>query len=135
MNRSGFSLYLTFIVTTVVFILVSGSYEIGRISLDMSRSSALEAVVFHGADGGLERGLGMLRKNFAEFNFSYRSQLSLNRILEVNVFSKRKGDQMNLYATATLFEGKNQVARRHLSRQSIENKPGRNGVGNFMEAS
>ena len=133
--RSGFSLYLTFLVTTVIFILVSGSYELGRISLDIGRSSAIDAVLFHAADGGLEKGLAHLRHSFVDFSLSYKSTLSPHQSLEVSVTGVKNGETIDLAATATLFSGKRKISTRCLIRQGVENKPGRNGTGHFMEAS
>ena len=134
-RKQGFSLYLTFLVTTVIFILVSGSYEISRISLDIGKSSAVDAVLFHAADGGLERGLAKLRKKFAPFTFSYRSNLLKNQIVEVRIDAVKEDGQMNLSATATLYAGKSIISTRRLSRHGIADKPGRQGIGHFMEAS
>lgn len=134
-TNQGFSLYLTFLVTTVIFILVSGSYEISRISLDIGKSSAIDAILFHAADGGLERGVAKLRKNFVPFTFSYRSSLVKNQIVEVKVDAVRENGLINLTATATLYAGKSFISTRCLVRQGITAKPGRQGIGHFMEAS
>lgn len=134
-NKKGFSLYLTFLVTTVIFILVSGSYEISRISLDLGRSSAIDAILFHAADGGLERGLAKSRSSFKPFSLTYKSDLNQNRTIEVIVSAVKVGLKINLTSTATLFEGKNEISTRRLLRQGVENKPGRTGTGHFTEAS
>jgi hypothetical protein len=134
-NKRGFSLYLTFLVTTVIFILVSGSYEIGRISLDLGKSSAADVLLFHAADGGLERGLARTRKNFSTFEFSYVFVPQQHRTIKVTVQATKKNDKIDLLATAILFEGNKLVAQRSLLRQGVEAKKGRNGQGNFMEAS
>jgi len=134
-SKKGFSLYLTFLVTTVIFILVSGSYEIGRISLDIGKSSGADAILFHAADGGLERGLARLRQKFTDFKMSYSSRLSENNRIEVRVDAVKERNQINLTATATLYTGKNRISTRSLSRKGIENKPGRLGIGHFTEAS
>jgi len=52
-SRRGFILYITFVVTSVLLLLVLGGQEIVRFSLDMGRSAALETVAFHAAYGGL----------------------------------------------------------------------------------
>lgn len=134
-RKHGFSLYLTFLVTTVIFILVSGSYEIGRISLDIGKSSAVDAILFHAAEGGLERGLARLRGSYRDFTMSYRSNLSANQFVQVKVDAVKDKSQINLTATATLFAGKSIISTRCLRRQGIDNKSGRNGIGHFMEAS
>ena len=46
MNRQGFSLYLTFLISTVIFLLVTTSYEISKTALDLGRSEAIETQVF-----------------------------------------------------------------------------------------
>ncbi|MFZ5953210.1 MAG: hypothetical protein ACOYXC_21075 [Candidatus Rifleibacteriota bacterium] len=134
-KRKGFSLYLTFLVTTVIFILVSGSYEIGRISLDLSKSSAIDTILFHAADGGLEKGLAHLRQSFKGFSISYRSLLSSNQAVEVVVTAEKEGNKINLKSTATLFAGKSRISTRCLARKGIENSHGRTGCGHFLEAS
>ena len=68
MNRKGFSIYLTFLVTTVVFLLVTGSQEISMFTLDISRSDAIDVIAFHAADGGLEIGLAKLRQKYQPFS-------------------------------------------------------------------
>jgi hypothetical protein len=134
-SKRGFSLYLTFLVTTVIFILVSGSYEIGRISLDIGKSSGVDAILFHAADGGLERGLARLRQKFTDFNMSYSSILSENQRLEIIVEAEKDRNLINLTATATLYTGKKRISTRCLRRKAVENKPGRLGIGHFTEAS
>jgi hypothetical protein len=134
-NRRGFSLYLTFLVTTVIFILVTGSYEISRIALDTGKSSAIDALLFHAADGGLERGLAKVREFFSPIQFSYKSSISQNRSVEVNVNAVVNEDKIDITSTAVMYEGKKQVATRSLIRKGVEQKPGRSGTGEFMEAS
>ncbi|GAB4273982.1 MAG: hypothetical protein Kow0029_14010 [Candidatus Rifleibacteriota bacterium] len=134
-KRKGFSLYLTFLVTTVIFILVSASYEVSRISLDIGRSSAVDAILFHAADGGLERGIAQLRNSYKPFSFKYKSKLNNNRIVEVEIVASRHNKCIDLISTATLYEGAKKVAARKLLRKQIENKPGRTGTGQFTEAS
>ena len=51
-NRRGFTVYLCFLVTTAVFMMVMGTFEASRLALDIGRSVALETVAFHAADGG-----------------------------------------------------------------------------------
>jgi hypothetical protein len=133
-KNQGFSLYLTFLVTTVIFILVTGSYEIGRISLDLGRSTAIDVILFHAADGGLERGLAKVRKEFTPFNLNYKSNLQTNRNLKVEVCAVKKDGNIDLTATATLFEGNKKVATKCLKRQGVKPTPGRTNTGNFMEA-
>lgn len=134
MNRRGFSLYLTFLVTTVVFMLVTGSQEISRMALDLSRSDAVDTLVFHAADGGLERGLAKLRQSFAPFTMDYSSTLNQNRQLLVKVVAEKQGEIINLKASAILYEGKRKISTRSLARLEINNQPGRAGSGRFVEA-
>ncbi|HNX75044.1 MAG TPA: hypothetical protein PLM07_07625 [Candidatus Rifleibacterium sp.] len=135
MNRRGFSLYLTFLVTTIVFILVTGSQQIGRTALDLGRSDAIEAVVFHAADGGLERGLAKLRRQYVPFSLNYVAKLGLYRELHVTVSGEKQKSGIDLKATAVLFEGSREVSRRSLLRNAVLDQPGRAGSGRFLEAS
>lgn len=133
MNRKGFILYLTFLVTTVVFMLVTGSQTISRISLDMGRTDVLETIVFHAADGGIEKGLAYLRNKFAPFELSSQYKLDGNRTIEINVQALADGENLNLKSEASLFEGKSLLIKKVYVRNNIENKSGRNGIGRFME--
>jgi Tfp pilus assembly protein PilX len=134
MNKRGFSLYLTFIVTTVVFLLVTGSYEISRIALDLARSDAAETIVFHAADGGLERGLAKLNQQFKPFRLDYTSMLDKHRRIAVNVEAVIAEGMINLHSTAVLYEGGNEIARRGLARLQISDLKGRTNIGKFVEA-
>ncbi len=134
-TKRGFSLFLTFLVTTVLFILVSSTYEISKISMDLGRSSALETVAFHAADGGLERGLGRLAESFSPFKLHYTSNLSQNRIVEVIVTATKKENSFCLESDAKVLEGKKVVSTRKLKRDHVKNTPGRTGSGIFLEAS
>lgn len=134
MNRRGFSLYLTFLVTTIVFILVTGSYEISRISLDLSRSDAIETVAFHAADGGLERGLARLHTSYQPFSMNYTSVITSHRRLVVLVEAVLHNGLIDLHATASLYEGNNELSKRTLSRLQVGNLRGRTGIGRFVEA-
>lgn len=133
MNRRGFSIYLTFLVSTVVFLLVTGSQEISTITLDLSRSEAIDVIVFHAADGGLEKGLAKLRKNFKQFNHSYTSELKPNRTIKVSVKATQNKNLINLYSEAILLEGNKEVSRRTISRLGITRSKGRHGCGQFTE--
>lgn len=135
MNRRGFSLYLTFLVTTIIFILVTGSQQISRNALDLGRSDAIEAVVFHAADGGLERGLAKLRRKFTPFSFDYVSKHGSHRSIRVTVTATGQKTGMDIKATAALFEGSREVSRRSLARVAVLNQSGRTGSGRFVEAS
>ena len=134
MNKKGFSIYLTVLVTTVVFLLVTGSQEISIISLDLSKSDAIDVIAFHAADGGLERGLAKLRKNYIPFNYSYISELKPNRIIKVNIKAIKEKNLINLYSEAILSEGNKEVSRRNVSRIGISKSNNRNGCGIFTEA-
>lgn len=134
MNRRGFSIYLTFLVTTVVFILVAGSQEISVTALDLSRSDAIDVIVFHAADGGLEKGLGKIRKKFDSFKYTYVSELKPNRTIKVTLNAIKEKSLMNLYSEAILFEGNKEVSRRTVSRLGIAKNKGRDGLGKFTEA-
>ena len=133
-NKKGFTIYLTFLVATTVFMLVIGTYETGRITLDISRSNALETLAFHSADGGLERAIGKLRSNFEPFELQYVSQLSEHRKISVSVFATLEKDSINITSTAIVFEGEKKVALRTLKRIGLKNAVGRESIGNFMEA-
>ncbi len=135
MSRRGFSLYLTFLVTTIVFILVTGSQQISRTALDIGRSDAIEAVVFHAADGGLERGLAKLRRKYSPFTLNYIAKLGMHRQLQLTVTGEKQKTGIDLKATAVLFEGNREVSRRSLARQAVLDQPGRSGCGRFVEAS
>lgn len=132
-NRRGFSIYLTFLVTTVVFLLVTGSQEISVLTLDISHSDAIDVITFHAADGGLEKGLGKIRKNFSPFSFSYTSDIKPNRTLKVSLNAIKSGNLINLRSEAILLEGNNEVSRRAISRLGISNSEGRNNCGKFTE--
>jgi phage I-like protein len=134
LNRRGFSLYLTFLISTVIFLLVTTSYEISRTALDLGRSEAIETQVFHAADGGIERGLTRLRKQYAPFKMSYSSIISQHRRLVIEVEAVKSGGLIDLLVSAGLFEGNREVARQHLKRSGIENLKGRNGIGKLVEA-
>ena len=134
MKRKGFSIYLTFVVTTVIFLLVIACQEISVFSLDMSRSEAIDVIVFHAADGGLERGLAKLRKEFAPFNNSYTSLLKPNRTIKVTINATKEKNNMNLQSEAVLLEGNKEVSRIKVSRSGVTKAIGRNGCGKFMEA-
>ena len=133
MNRKGFSIYLTFLVTTVVFLLLSGSQEISVMTLDISRSDAIEVIAFHAADGGLERGLARLRQNYKPFSYTYISELKPNRTIKVNVSAAKSNNLMNIYSEAILMEGNKEVSRRMLTRSGIANNTGRKDCGRFTE--
>jgi len=134
MNRRGFSLYLTFLISTVIFLLVTASYEISKTALDLGRSEAIETQIFHAADGGIERGLARLRKQYAPFSMSYSSIINRRRRLVINVEAVKSGGLMDLLVSAALFEGNREVARRQLKRSGIEDLRGRNGIGKLVEA-
>ena len=134
MNRRGFSLDLTFLITTVIFLLVTTSYEISKTALDLGRSEAIETQVFHAADGGLERGLARLRKKYAPFTMNYSSVINSRRRLVINVEAVKNGNLIDLLVSALLFEGNREVAGQKLKRSEIENRSGRNGIGKLVEA-
>ena len=133
MNRKGFSIYLTFLVTTVVFLLVTGSQEISMITLDISRSDAIDVIAFHAADGGLEIGLAKLRQNYKPFSYSYISELKPNRTLKVSINAIKNNNLIDINSEAILMEGNKEVSRRTLSRIGISKSNGRNGCGKFTE--
>lgn len=134
-KRNGFSLYLTFLVTSVLFILVTATYDISRISLDLGHSEGLEAIAYHAADGGLERGLGKLRQNFSPFILKYSSEISNNRMVMVMVECENEKNMMNLKSVARVAQGNKIITIKRLSRVGIRNVTGRNGNGRFLEAS
>lgn len=134
MKKRGFSIYLTVLVTTVVFMLVSATYDISVRALDFGRSDAIDVIAFHAADGGLERGLGKLRMHYGPFNFSYISELKPSRTVTVNVNAVKQGNSINLTSEAILKEGNKEVSRRTLSRLGVVANNGRIGCGRFTEA-
>jgi len=134
MNKRGFSLYLTFLISTVIFLLVITSYEISKTALDLGRSEAIETQAFHAADGGLERGLARLRKNYAPFTMSYSSVINKYRRLVINIEAVKSDDMIDLLVSASLFEGNREMTRQRLRRTGIENLKGRNGIGRLVEA-
>jgi len=135
-SRRGFVLYIAFIVTSVLLLLVLGSQEIVRFSLDMGRSAALETVGFHAADGGLERGLAKLSVKAAPFHFAYVTRLDEYRTVEVNVEAKRLSrGRFDLQSAATVRDGGREAARRRLSRRDVTRNGGKLSRGRFEEAS
>ena len=102
--------------------------------MNIGRSDAIDVIAFHGADGGLERGLAKLRNSFEPFAFSYISELKPFRTLVINVSAKKTGELIKLTSEAILKEGNKEVSRRILVRQGISNTNGREGCGNFTEA-
>ncbi len=134
MNKRGFSIYLTVLVTTVVFMLVAATHDISVLSLDISRSDAIDVIAFHAADGGLERGLAKLRKSYSPFSFSYISDLKPFRSITVSVNAVKNGDSIDLTSEAILKEGNKEVSRRTLSRLGVVSDNGRSGSGRFTEA-
>lgn len=134
MSRRGFSLYLTFLISTVIFLLVTASYEISKTALDLGRSEAIETQLFHGADGGIERGLAHLRKKYAPFTMNYSSVINSRRRLVINVEAVKINGLIDLLVSANLFEGNRELASRKLKRSGIKNLHGRNGIGKLVEA-
>lgn len=130
----GSALYLTFLITTVVFIIVSASLDMSVLSLDLARSVAIDTITFHAADGGLERGIARLASNFEPFSFSYSTKLTAQRLIKVNVIAIKNGDLIDLLASATLFEGNKKLSDRHLKRLSIRYPLNKKNTGQFLEA-
>jgi hypothetical protein len=136
MNRQGFALYLTFLVTTVVFMLVTAGQTISRLSLDMGRTDVLETIVFHAADGALEKGIAHLRGKFEPFDLTYEAKFENNRNLKVNLAAKNENsnsETLSLLCAVSLFEGNNLLIKKTYMRTNIENRLGRSGLGRFME--
>ena len=134
MNKRGFSLYLTFLISMVIFLLVTSSYEISKTALDLGRSEAIETQVFHAADGGIERGLARLRKKYSPFTMSYSSLINSHRRLIVSVEAIKNAEMIDLLVSASLFEGKKELTRQQLKRSGIANLKGRNGIGRLVDA-
>ncbi|PKL42544.1 MAG: hypothetical protein CVV41_13405 [Candidatus Riflebacteria bacterium HGW-Riflebacteria-1] len=134
MKKRGFSLYLTFLISTVIFLLVTASYEISKTALDLGRSEAVETQVFHAADGGIERGLARLRKKYAPFTMSYSSVINSHRRLVISVEAVKSAEAIDLLVAASLFEGTREITRQQLKRTGITNLKGRNGIGRLVEA-
>ncbi|MDD3000303.1 MAG: hypothetical protein PHF29_00935 [Candidatus Riflebacteria bacterium] len=136
MNRQGFALYLTFLVTTVVFMLVTAGQTISRLSLDMGRTDVLETIVFHAADGALEKGIAHLRGKFQPFDLAYEGKLDNNRDLKISLAAKHENPNnkvLTLRCNVSLFEGNTLLIKKTYMRSNIENQSGRNGIGRFME--
>jgi len=134
MSKRGFSLYLTLLISTVIFLLVTTSYDISRPALDIGRSEAIETQIFHAADGGIERGLARLRKKYAPFTMNYSSVINNYRHLVINIEAVKNNGLIDLLISASLFEGNKEMARQQLKRTGIENLKGRNGIGRLVEA-
>lgn len=132
-NRRGFALYFTFVVTSVLFFLNLGGFNVVLSSMDMSRSCLLETISFHSADGGLEVGLARVKKYFSPFKTTFRRRISLNRDVEVVVYGEKDGSNIDIYSTANVFEGNKLVATRKLSRRNVGPFPGRLECGIFSE--
>ncbi|MBF0498533.1 MAG: hypothetical protein HQM09_00235 [Candidatus Riflebacteria bacterium] len=157
-SRRGFTLIVTFMVTTVLFIFVLGAADLVRANLDLSRSSLLETVAFHAADGGLERGLARLRNHpFAPFKLAYSVDLGGLRKADVQIEAVQtpventatgssSGTNEGISGTSASFsidlivntvirEGGRLSARKKLSRKGILDLPGRQACGRFSEES
>lgn len=133
-KRRGFTVYLCFLVTTAIFMMVMGTFEASRLTLDIGRSVALETVAFHAADGGLERGLSRLRSSFKAFELTYGSKVGEFRRVEIELKAETDGSTMILVSIARVFEGSKQLSERKLLRSGIINTSGRIGIGKFVEA-
>ncbi|MFZ2956768.1 MAG: hypothetical protein WA705_07765 [Candidatus Ozemobacteraceae bacterium] len=146
-RNAGFTLFLAFMVTTVLFLLVIGASDLARADIDLSRSTLLETAAFHAADGGLERGLARLRMHpFAPFQFTYTVDLGGIRLAEVRVKAihstnsphrggLRKSSSLDLFVEADIREGGRMAARKKLSRKGVLDLPGRQACGHFSEES
>ncbi len=135
-SRRGFILYITFVVTSVLLLLVLGGQEIVRFSLDMGRSAALETVAFHAADGGLERGLARFSAHAGVFRFVYESRLDAHRTVTVEVEARRTANNTYLLSSADgVRDGGREVARRRLVRRDVSRTGGNLVRGRFEEAS
>ena len=134
-NRAGFTLYLSFLVTTVLFLLVLGSGEVARASLDLGRSSLLETIAFHAADGGLERGMARIARTFGPASFTYRILFEGSRQAEVHVEARRQRSTLDLSSEAIISEGGRPVARKLLARRDIRRISGQRPEGRFLEES
>ena len=139
-RRKGFALYLAFVVTTVLFFMALGSLDLSKTAIDLSRSTVLDTVSFHSADGGLEIGLARLRKKFVPFRVYYSSVLQPGRAVHVEIEAKNTRGKMSpppeildLSSEATVFEGNKLVARRKLFRSGIADGAGRKNCGIFSE--
>lgn len=136
MNKRGFTLYLTILVTALVFMLVTGSQSISQISLDVGRSNILETLVFHAGDGGLEKGIAKIRNSFKPFEFNYKYNLDNERSLEIEVVAQEDEEDkslLNLNSKVKLFEGGNLLMNKTYARNHIKQELGRNEIGRFME--
>jgi hypothetical protein len=134
-ERGGFALYLTFLVTTLLFFWSLTGLDIVLCALDMSRSGLLDAVSFQAADGGLEIGLARVKKDWRPFEFKQRSRLGPYREVEITVTATAVGDGFDIRARACLFDGNKPVAVRTLMRQGVGRFFGRLECGTFLEES
>lgn len=134
-NHRGFTLYLAFLVTTVLFLLVLGSSQVARASLDLGRSSLLETIAFHAADGGLERGLAKISATGRPETFSYEIAFEGSRKALVRVDIRKAKSALDLTAEASIIEGSKLVARKALARRGIKRTPGHRSEGRFLEES
>ena len=134
-DRRGFTVYLSFLVTTILFFLVLGSSQVARASLDLGRSSLLETIAFHAADGGLERGMARIAGSAKPAAFSYQVPLGGTRTVEVRVAIRTARSALDLTAEAIVCEGGKPVARKVLARRGLKRTPGRHPEGRFLEES
>ena len=134
-QRRGFTLYLAFLVTTVLFLLVLGSSQVARASLDLGRSSLLETIAFHAADGGLERGMARIATSYKPDSFTYEIAFEGSRKALIRVEIRKARSGLDLTSEATITEGAKPIARKVLSRRGLQRTPGRRSEGRFLEES
>ena len=132
-NRHGFSLFLTFLVSSVVFMLIGASQNIARLSMNTGRATIFDCIVFQAADGGLEKGLAKLRHNFAPFEIKYDEKIIGSRIISTKITANKNKGLIDLRAETSIYEAGKLLARKVLLRNGIENSIGRTGIGLFTE--
>lgn len=132
-RKKGFSLFLTFLVSSVVFMLVGASQNIARLSMSSGRAEMIECIAFHAAEGGLERGLAKLRTNFAPFEFKYDEQIVGTRTVSTMVSAVKNNNSINLKSESSIIEAGKLLTKKVLFRNGIENSSGRNRIGLFTE--
>ena len=132
-NKRGFSLFLTFLVSSVVFMLVGASQNIARLSMNTGRAAIIDCIAFQAADGGLEKGLAKIRQNFVPFTIKYDEKIIGSRMVSTTVTANNNKGLMTLRSEVSVYEAGNLLTKKVLLRNGIENNIGRNGIGLFME--
>ena len=113
-NKRGFSLFLTFLVSSVVFMLVGASQNIARLSMNTGRAAIIDCIAFQAADGGLEKGLAKIRQNFVPFTIKYDEKIIGSRIVSTTVTANNNKGLMNLRSEVSVYEAGNLLTKKVL---------------------